>query len=122
MKDKLQEYALISEIIGGIGIIASLIFVGFQVKQNAEETALNTRQMQSDAYTQLSINITNINRDTLDHPELIAIQQKVANGDPLTDTEQALRLASRRIVFRYADLAWNQFDITLPLRRISFPP
>jgi len=60
MKDNLQEYALISEIIGGIGIIASLIFVGFQVKQNAEETALNTRQMQSDAYTQLSINIANI--------------------------------------------------------------
>jgi len=41
---------------------------------------------------------------------LIAIQQKVTNGDPLTDTEQALRLASRRIVFGYADLAWNQFE------------
>jgi hypothetical protein len=34
MKEKLQEYALIAEIVGGLAIVASLIFVGLEVKQN----------------------------------------------------------------------------------------
>jgi hypothetical protein len=54
MREKLQEYALIAEIIGGIAIVASLIFVGFQVQQTADETALNTRQMQAMAFQDLS--------------------------------------------------------------------
>ena len=34
MKGKLQDYALIAEIIGGIAIVASLIFVGLQIQQS----------------------------------------------------------------------------------------
>jgi len=34
MKEKLQEYALIAEIIGGVAIVISLIFVGLQVRQS----------------------------------------------------------------------------------------
>jgi len=47
MKEKLQEYALIAEIIGGIAIVISLVFVGFQVSQGNQETALNTKAIQS---------------------------------------------------------------------------
>ena len=47
MKDKLQEYALIAEIISAICIVLSLIFVGLQVRQGAEETAANTAAIQS---------------------------------------------------------------------------
>ena len=35
-KDKLQEYALLAEVVSAIAIIASLIFVGIQIKQNNE--------------------------------------------------------------------------------------
>lgn len=42
MQEKLQEYALIAEIVGAVAIVLSLIFVGIQVKQGAEETAVNT--------------------------------------------------------------------------------
>jgi hypothetical protein len=34
MKEKLQEYALLAEIIGAIGIVVSLLFVGVQVRQS----------------------------------------------------------------------------------------
>jgi hypothetical protein len=34
MKEKLQEYASIAEIIGAIAIVVSLLFVGIQVKQS----------------------------------------------------------------------------------------
>lgn len=43
MNEKLQEYALIAEIIGGVAIVASLIFVGVQLKQNTLATQGNTR-------------------------------------------------------------------------------
>lgn len=43
MKEKLQEYARLAEILSATAVVASLIFVGFQVKQQSEETALNTR-------------------------------------------------------------------------------
>lgn len=47
MKEKLQEYALLAEIISAICIVLSLIFVGFQVRQGAEETAANTEALRS---------------------------------------------------------------------------
>ena len=43
LKDKLQEYALMAEIIGGVAIVASLIFVGLQIQQNTVATQGNTR-------------------------------------------------------------------------------
>jgi len=43
MNSKLQEYALIAEIIGGVAIVASLIFVGVQLRQNTIATQGNTR-------------------------------------------------------------------------------
>lgn len=47
MKEKLQEYALIAEIISAICIVLSLVFVGLQVQQGAEETATNTAAIEA---------------------------------------------------------------------------
>ena len=44
MKGKLQEYALIAEILGGIAIVVSLIFVGFQITDGNRETRAATTQ------------------------------------------------------------------------------
>jgi hypothetical protein len=46
-KERLQEYALIAEIIGAIAIVVSLVFVGRQIQQSADETALNTKAIQA---------------------------------------------------------------------------
>ena len=43
MKEKLQEYALIAEIVSAAAVVAGLIFVGLEVRQGAEETAANTQ-------------------------------------------------------------------------------
>jgi len=44
---KLERWALVAEIIGAIAIVVSLIFVGFQIRQSTEETALNTKAIQA---------------------------------------------------------------------------
>ena len=38
MKEILQEYALIAEIISAIAIVISLVFIGFQIKDNTKAT------------------------------------------------------------------------------------
>ena len=47
MKEKLQQYALIAEIISAICIVLSLVFVGLQVRQGAEETAANSEAIRA---------------------------------------------------------------------------
>jgi len=45
MKEKLQEYALIAEMISAICIVLSLVFVGLQVRQGVPHRALNRKSM-----------------------------------------------------------------------------
>ena len=45
MKEKLQEYALFAEIVSAIAIIASLIFVGYEIKQNSETQVQTNTQL-----------------------------------------------------------------------------
>jgi hypothetical protein len=42
MKEILEEYALIAEIISAIAIIISLVFVGLQIKENTKATQAST--------------------------------------------------------------------------------
>ena len=41
---KLEKWALIAEIIGGLAVVFSLIYVGFQVTQNTQAIRINTVQ------------------------------------------------------------------------------
>jgi hypothetical protein len=42
MKEILEEYALIAEIISAIAVIISLIFVGLQIRSNTKATQAST--------------------------------------------------------------------------------
>lgn len=44
MKEKLQEYALIAEIVGAVAIVISLLFVGYELRRNTEAFYAQTRQ------------------------------------------------------------------------------
>ena len=52
MKEKLQIYALIAEITGSIAIVISLVFVGYQMKQNTNAMyAISYDNLLSDQFT-----------------------------------------------------------------------
>jgi len=70
MKEKLQEYALVAEIIGGVAIVISLVFVGVQVSQTAEETATNTTAIRASACQELTTQILNINNLRAENPDI----------------------------------------------------
>ena len=104
MKEKLQEYALIAEIVGGIAIVLSLIFVGMQIRQNSEISQVN-------AYQELVSQITLMNTLRVQDGAFAALFWRFDHGEqPQDDTERARLEAFLYMVFRHGDLAYRQYD------------
>ena len=80
---KLSDWANIAEIIGGVAIIASLIFVGMQIEENSRAVRSNTFQ---------SITETDMNwlENLVEDPDLaIAWNKMLIDHTQLTDIEWA---------------------------------
>lgn len=104
MKEKLQEYALIAEIIGGVAIVCSLLFVGVQIRQSAKISEVN-------AYQELISQITVMNTVRVENPEFAELFSRFDRGEqPKDATERARLEAFLYMVFRHGDLAYRQYD------------
>ena len=104
MKEKLQEYALIAKIFGGIGIIASLIFVGLEINDNSKIAEINAFQ---DLVTEMMV----LNRMQIENPNLRAVEVKVFRGDEiLSDEEKSLLNPYLRASVRIGQLAFIQYQ------------
>ena len=104
MKERLQEYALIAEIVGGIAIVLSLIFVGMQIRQNSEISQVN-------AYQELVSQITVMNTLRVQDAEFADLFWRFDHGQqPQDDKERARLEAFLYMVFRHGDLAYRQYD------------
>jgi hypothetical protein len=80
-KLRLTEWASIAEVIGALGVVLSLIYVGIQVRANTDEIrATNRQQLVSRAHS-----ATN---GVGSSPELAAAIAKLSNGGVLTPGEQ----------------------------------
>ena len=82
MTELLEEYALIAEIISGIAIIVSLIFVGVQIKRNTQATQASTFQ----AIADLDINLLLSFGNSKELARLISTFRD--DPDSLTEEEQ----------------------------------
>ena len=72
----------IAEVIAVLGVIGSLIFVAFEIRQNNELLAAEARANRHEHRSQ------NRNRQFLENPHLVEIFLKSNNGQQLTDIEQ----------------------------------
>ena len=109
--EELQKWALVAEIIGGIAIVLSLIFVGFEIRQSSDETALNTIAIKTNAFYVLSNSISNLNQFRVDNPEFEQIRMKALANDPsLTELEKSRYRGYIQMVFRLSELAHLQYE------------
>ena len=102
---KLEKWALIAEIIGGIAIVVSLIFVGYEVRQNTQATQIA-------AYQQLINGISEFNIQTLENPDLRAVRNKLESGtsiEELNPDEQQIINAFLYLTYRNGDMAYMQY-------------
>ena len=103
MKEKLQEYALIAEIVSAVAIVASLIFVGIQIQHN-------TRISQVNAYQELSTQIMNLNVVNATNTDLSELIYKALQGQKLNEIE-SFRMTQVIIpVIRHGDMAFLQYQ------------
>lgn len=103
MKQKLQEYALLAEIISAVAIIASLLFVGVQLKQNDKTNQVSAYQ----ALTSESIDSlyqTVLDRDVA---TLFAAGQA---GDELDEIDTLRINLWFLALIRQSELAYVQFE------------
>ena len=82
MKEILEEYALIAEIISGIAIVISLVFVGLQIRGNTRATQASTFQ----SIATLDINMLLNFGNSKELARLISTFRD--NPDSLTEEEQ----------------------------------
>ena len=108
----LQKWALLAEILGGIAVVVTLIFVGYQAQQSIEQAALNTTALQVNAYQQLVDGISDLNTQTIENSGLRSVRLKVESGPELEDLNPEERLiftAFLYLAYRNGDLAYFQY-------------
>ena len=107
MKEKLQEYALIAEIISAICIVLSLIFVGLQVRQSAEETAFNTEAIRGQVReSMLNSDISQL-AYFADYPYLISME---FHDGELTREEIGRMAGTSLVMIRQRENYWVQHE------------
>jgi hypothetical protein len=111
MKGKLQEWALVAEILSAFAVVASLVFVGLQIQQQSEETALNTRAIELSAYQDLISQIGEINTLLIENKEFSDMWFSHYSGNEYEDIKDQARANSYvNLIVRHGDLAFRQFQ------------
>ena len=80
MKKTLQEYALIAEIAGGIAVILSLLYVGFQIQ-------LNTAERRADSVQSITAGNRELALVYVNNEQAGIAWHKVLDGEELTERE-----------------------------------
>lgn len=102
---------MVAEIIGGIAIVASLVFVGLQIRISAEETRQNTATARASAYQDLMDSLNRFNEIVVQDDDLTTLW---ANRFDLYDEELGQIESERliflnRILFRTFDAAYYSY-------------
>lgn len=80
MKAKLQEYALVAEIVSAIAVVLSLLYVGYQIRENTQQAQLDSIRSMDQGYQAVA-------RGYVDNEKLGIAWHKVLNGGTLTERE-----------------------------------
>ena len=108
---KLKEWALVAEITGAVGIIISLVFVGYQIQQGTEETSLNTRAIEASAFQDLTSQILNLNLSVIETPDLSEIFFKQTCSKEDLSVLDSQRMAQIGIYsLRHGDMAFYMYQ------------
>jgi hypothetical protein len=108
---KLEKWALIAEILSAIAVVVSLVFVGLQIRQGAEETALNTRAIETSAFQDLTTQINAITMEIAGNSQLAELGARIRQGGrPETPQEQLQMVVLIFSVYRHGELAFRQYE------------
>ena len=99
------------EFIGSIAVVATLIYLAIQVRQNSQQIQDNVSSLQIGAYQDLMSRIADMNKLAIENPDWAEITIKGARSpQDLTDTEISRYLTYIITLTRHADMAFLQYE------------
>ena len=101
-----EAWAAIGQLIGAAGVIASLVFVGIQVRQSV-------RASKATAFQQLASTIIAVNMAHIDNPEILEIIDRAGKGEALTAAEHRRYVTLVLSAVRLAQSAHYQVQLGL---------
>ena len=108
---QLQKWALVAEIAGGISVVISLVFVGFQVRQSTTESIQNTLAVEASAYQDLAGRVTAVNFEAMTNPEFGDLIRKVhSNQVPAVDPVDVRVSQYLAYTANHVNMAFVQFQ------------
>ncbi|MFK7865484.1 MAG: hypothetical protein AB8B95_14810 [Pseudohongiellaceae bacterium] len=109
--ENLQRWALVAEITSGIAVVLSLIFVGFQIQQSSEETAMNTRALEATTYQNLIAQIESMNTLIIQDPEFADLYSRMLNRESPNNSIERQRIVTFiTLSIRHGDMAFKQYQ------------
>lgn len=108
MKEKLQEYALIAEIISAIAVVVSLVFVGIQIRDSSESTDLNTAAILANSRQESVKMELGLIYKTIESPAIA--KWNVEGFERLDPIEQEMVRAQIEAFFRARENLWFQYQ------------
>ncbi len=110
-KFDLQKWAAIAEIISSVAVLATLVFLVFELRQNTDAIRANT-------YQEMNAVISDVNAVFLANPEVSVFIARTASGDGDLDPHDGIRLrAFISQQYRHADNIYFQYQIGTISRR-----
>ena len=108
---KSERIQVITEIVSALAVIVTLVFLIIEIRLNTEQTTLNVRAVEADAYQGLIAQMTHINKRGLDYPEFQDIWRRWQQGDSNLPREEYGQVNSYLwMIIRHADLAYYQYE------------
>lgn len=88
----LEDLGNVGDFLGGIGVVATLVYLALQIRQNSSQLAQNTKAVQSNAYQAITQNHNSYNEWFVPNRELAELLTKAnTDADSVDDVDQ-LRL------------------------------
>jgi len=101
-----DAWAAIGQLIGALGVVASLVFVGIQVRQSV-------RAAKATAFQGLVSSIIDVNMTHIENPALMDVIDRAARSETLTPSDHRLYVALILTAVRLAQSAYYQVELGL---------
>lgn len=109
--DRSDRTRLWIEVVSALGVIATLGFVAWELRQNTNEATLNRRAVEVAAYQDLISQITDLNRVAIEDGEFAGVQARYWAGDTVFTLEESNQMhAYLWMLFRHGDMAFYEYD------------
>ncbi len=106
-----QERRRFGEIASAVAVVLSLIFVGLEVRESAQQTELNTQSLQVSAYQDVISQISAMNVLNIEHPEISQYIGSVSSISELPDVPRSQVSNYYFLLARHGDMAYYQYEL-----------